>query len=302
MKIFQPITLDDTTVISNNIAELYDPWSSTENYVVGPPASVVVHNKREYEAIQDHSNVEPGVALTTDSCWLDLGTSNKYKLFDQSITSQSVNNDSIVLLMSYPGRVDSLAVFNIVAQSIQLEMNDVPGGGLAYNSGVISLEVGMSGPDWYSYFFDGIEFLDEYAFISQLPVQAGNTVLLRIKNPGCQAKCGAVVLGLSKELGYTQYGSSFGIDDYSLKSTDDYGNTSITERSYSKNADFNLLIENSRIDSLRRILTRYRATPIVYVGSDQYASTIIYGFYDELAVEIAQPTASVYTLSIKGLT
>ena len=56
------------------------------------------------------------------------------------------------------------------------------------------------------------------------------------------------------------------------------------------------------VDEIVNLLAEYRATPIVYIGSDAYASTIVYGFYKDFTVVIAYYLKSICNLEIEGLT
>jgi hypothetical protein len=39
----------------------------------------------------------------------------------------------------------------------------------------------------------------------------------------------------------------------------------------------------------------------VWVGSEEYASMIVYGFYKDFSIEISYPTVSICSLEIEGL-
>ena len=106
--------------------------------------------------------------------------------------------------------------------------------------------------------------------------------------------------GLSREIGGVQYGASVGITDYSVKSQDAFGNYVITQRAFSKRATFNVMVENGLIDELQTLLADLRATPAIYVGSDGYVSTMIYGFYKDFSTVISYPTLSVLSIELEG--
>jgi hypothetical protein len=61
------------------------------------------------------------------------------------------------------------------------------------------------------------------------------------------------------------------------------------------------LIDKNQVDPLFRILALYRATPIIWIGAEEYRSTIIYGWARDWAVEIAYPKHSLLSLEIEGL-
>lgn len=114
--------------------------------------------------------------------------------------------------------------------------------------------------------------------------------------------CGAVIVGLSREIGGTAFGASLGITDFSIKQADDFGNLTVVERAYSKTGDFTVFVANTFVDTLQDLLARLRATPALYIGSDSFASSAIYGFFKEFSVAIPYPDFSVCTIQIEGLT
>ena len=50
------------------------------------------------------------------------------------------------------------------------------------------------------------------------------------------------------------------------------------------------------------MLAAYRAEPMLWIGSEQYASTWVYGFYRDFSVEITFPNQSYLNLGLEGLT
>jgi hypothetical protein len=136
-----------------------------------------------------------------------------------------------------------------------------------------------------------------------LPPIANLTVTITLNGAATDLiGCGGIVVGLGQELGGTQYGATVGIVDYSRKTKDAWGNWSVFEGAYSDRGSFQLQIDRVAVDSTKAVLAKYRATPIVYVGSDSYDSTIIYGYFKDFSIAIAYATFSVCTLDIEGLT
>jgi hypothetical protein len=236
---------------------------------------------------------------TSPTWWLYVSTTNRWKMFDTQITSQTSNADSIAVTMeSNDDRIDSVALFNISAASATLTVTDAVEG-VVYNK-TLSLVSPSGITDWYAYFFEPITRLKDTVF-TEIPPYIGADISLTLSDSGSTVLCGACVVGLSRDVGGTQYGASTGIQDYSIKQKDSFGNYSILERAYNKKATFQVWVENSLIDELQTILASYRATPTVYVGSDDYQSTYIYGFYKDFSTVISYPTVSILNIELEGL-
>ena len=105
------------------------------------------------------------------------------------------------------------------------------------------------------------------------------------------------------ELGETEDKPKISITDYSLKSEDDYGNVTVTERAFSKRVTARVKLEASQTDSVAQILSAYRATPVVWIGADNlYTSLIIYGFVVDWDIIPEAVSFAFLSLEIEGLT
>jgi hypothetical protein len=135
-----------------------------------------------------------------------------------------------------------------------------------------------------------------------MPAYASPIVNVTLNAPGEQVKCGALLLGPFAEVGDTQFGATVGIQDFSVKQPDDFGNYFIVQRAFRKRAAFTVMIDAVRVDTLQQLLASLRATPAIYIGADNYASTAVYGFFKDFTIEIAYVKESVCTIEIEGLT
>jgi hypothetical protein len=99
-----------------------------------------------------------------------------------------------------------------------------------------------------------------------------------------------------------QYGARVGIQDYSRKEKNDFGDTVLVERAFAKRANFDLILEKFETDQLQNFLAEIRATNALWIGSDEYESTIVFGFYKSFDILISYPTRSDCSLEIEGLT
>jgi len=135
-----------------------------------------------------------------------------------------------------------------------------------------------------------------------LPAYTNARLIVILTAPGENVQCGELIFGQKLEFGDTEYGARTGIKDYSVKQRDDFGNFTVVERNYSKRATFMVVMDNAYIDYLQKLLADFRATPIVYIGSDGYTSTHVLGFYIDFSVEIAYPTTSLCSIEVESLT
>lgn len=300
MRLIRPVAVIDAVLVDSNVPESEPVYSGAATYakdaVVRGNTTDTAH--RTFKSLIASNTGQP---LTDDTKWLETGATNRWMMFDGSVQSQTTNANSIEVELQSPMRVDSVALLNLDAASVTVTMTDAIDGevfdetySLVSPSGII---------DWYSYFFEPIERLSDI-LVTGLPPYANAVVAVSLDDAGGTARCGALVFGQSREIGATQYGASVGILDYSRKERDAFGNFVVVERAFANRADFTVWVEKGLTDQVKNLLSGYRATPIVYVGSEdpQYASTIVYGFFRDFSLELSYPTHSICSLSIEGLT
>jgi hypothetical protein len=236
--------------------------------------------------------------LKTDPNWQLVSATNRHKMFDLKSTSQTYNEGSISVRVVGVGFIDSVAALNIEGKSIQINVrdaNDI----LLYTikKSLVSVE-GIYDP--YTYFFSPIDYITDFV-VTDLPIIAGGRYRVVIESPSGIAKCGSLLIGKLINIGETEYGMRIGIQDYSVKTADEFGDFTITERSYSKEMTLTTFVRNELVNSLANNFNKLRATPLVWIGSDQFSASFIYGFYKDYGVVVQYPTHSVVQLEIEGL-
>jgi hypothetical protein len=299
MKIVQPITIDDAALLSTNVAEvLYPNWDEGYLYPKGYRVHVVGPDLHEvYESLVDN-NVGNAPATSPEK-WVYVSVTNPWLMFDKSVTSQTAYQDSIEVSIQAKGRVPCLTLLNVSALEVHVTMTDAVAG-LVYDK-THSLVSDRGVRNWYDYFFTPITRLTDLV-ITDMPLYASPIVNVALSAPGEEVRCGTLILGPITYAGETEYGASVGIQDFSRKERDEFGNYSIVERAYSKRGTFTVIVDAARVDTLQQFLAPLRATPALYIGADSYTSTAIYGFYKDSQIQIAYPTESVLDIEIEGLT
>jgi hypothetical protein len=302
MKIVRPVTILDAHLVSSSVPENdYAAWDSGTTYGLGDTVIYVAADTHwVVESLQAGNTAHTPTGASADTWWLLVGNTNRWDMFDGMVQSQTSAADEIaVTLTSTVARVDSVALFNIDCAEARVTVTNATDG-VVYDE-TVSMVSPSGITDWYAYFFEPITRITDYVF-TELPPYLSSEIDVTLTDTGGTAKCGACVIGLSREIGGTQYGAQTGIQDYSIKQQDDFGNYSILERAYNKRAVFQIMVENGLIDELQIILAGYRATPVIYVGTDLYASTMIYGYYKDFSVVISYPTVSILSIELEGLT
>jgi len=198
------------------------------------------------------------------------------------------------------GRIESVALLNISASEVTIKFEDSIDGIIYNETFNMTSDSGIS--DWWAYFFEPIVRGKNLVVTGAVALYSNPTITITATDSGENVLIGTLIIGASKEIGYTQYGANVGIRDYSVKTTDVFGNYTILERAYSKTANFTVWIEASKVDVTHDLLSSYRATAILYLGSDSYQSSWIYGFYQDFDIVLSRPTTAMLNIKVEGLT
>lgn len=237
--------------------------------------------------------------VTNSTYWGRADSTNRWRMHDSNSASQTVNTTSIVNVYAVEGYTNAALFGNIDCSSIRVVMTDDIDGDV-YDETVSG--VSPSGiQDWYAYFTEPIVRKTDILF-NDLPLYANTTITVTISGgAGNTVYCGLCYIGNLLTIGGTQYGMTLGIQDYSVKSQDDWGNYSITERAYSRKMTALVKVDNDYVAALHSVLSKYRATPVVYIGSDSYEPSYVFGFYKDFNIEIPHPAYSLCSIEIEGL-
>ena len=297
MRVVRPAIITQDTLTSN-VPETYPAYDPAATYATGDQVIVAgVSLTTVYKSLQD-GNIGNTPADHPD-WWQDRGASNRWAMFDQYVSSQTTNPENIEVSVVIPTRVDSVALLNTNASTVEVRMTD-PEYGVVYDK-TFDLVDNMGINDWYRYFYEPIQRVNDL-ILTDLPLAPNSTIDISMSAPGNTVACGTCIIGQQKELGDTQYGAQVGIEDYSIKTRDPWGNFTIQERAFSDTGNFTIYLPNQQTDSLKAFLESVRATPMLWLGTDDYESTTIYGFYKNFSITLRYVRMSVCTLEIEGLT
>lgn len=298
MKVIRPITITSSKVLSSTAVEQYPSWSNATTYGLGDR---VVYGDDVYESlISANTGKTPN---TNKESWLDLGANNRMSMFDNQVNTQTIATESLIVTFQPGAPFNSLVFLNIVGNTIKVTVRDGVGGIVVYEK---TLNLGNNSVaiiDWYTYFFEDFDFVTDAVF-SDIPPYLNGVVEVEITGGvGNTVAIGSTCVGTELYLGDTQYGLNYGIRDYSIKETDDFGNTRFVERAFSKRMSPTLMVDNARLNYISKALQSLRATPTVYIAVDdpKFQGTIVYGFLKDWNVEISYPNHSMLSIEVDGL-
>ena len=300
-KIVRPITITDAMITSHSVTEAdATEWTSGAAFTAGQ--TCMVTTTANGAATATHGVYTAQGSTTGDDPTTDDGTNwvltrytNAWKMFDPEYQTQTVNADTIELdiVLGSGNQANTLTLLNVEAASVRVQQTTT-----GYDRTITLVRHDV--PDWYDWFFELPVRTGEVVF-SYIPPAPTETLTVTIDNTGGNAKCGVMVLGKFRILGATQWEASRTINDYSQTSEAVDGSVTLVQGAYSKRLNMEFRIDTGMESEITRILEQYRATELVFIGSEDYSMTIIYGFLGSWAVPISETGRPAY-VEIKGLT
>lgn len=302
ISIIQPETITDSILTASNLSENdYSAWSSGTTYALGARV-ILTSTHKIYESLQaSNLNKNP---VTETTWWIEVSPTNKWKCFDTSSTTQTVATGISPPVISYDfifnKAINSIAFLNVTGcNTISIVMDD-PTYGIVYNE-EISLARTQLSSDWWAWFFGTRREGNQYVALD-LPTYPYATISVVLSGT-TDLGVGIIMFGQQNNFSIgMKYGARVGIQDYSRKETNDFGDTVFVERAFAKRATYEVMLDNDELDTFQKYLASVRATPCLWVGSNEFESTTVFGFYKNFDILLNYAIHSDCSLDIEGLT
>ena len=298
MRVIKSVVTTDTVLTSSNIPEdEYPTWVASVSYNA---SDRVIYKHKIYEAILSNSSATtPDLDQTN---WLSLGSTNRYRMFDNVVSNVSSRTGGIQFTLTPNEVVNGIAFLNLNATTIRVVVTD-PIVGVVYDE-IKELTGSSEVTDYYSYFFAPLVDLNnlKLAVFLDLPSNYPTaSISVTISSGVGLAEVGEVVYGVQTTVGRTNYGTAIGIKSYSRKETDEFGNISVVKRKNSKYAEYDIDIDNRFLASVQRFFSDIDTVPCLFIGNPDMEELIVYGFYNDFKATISFPTVSKCNLRVEGL-
>lgn len=297
--VLEPLQVVDSMLIATDVPEAdYGVWSSGTTYAVGQRCILTTGVHKVYESLVA-ANINHPPATSPDQ-WAVVGPTNRWALFDRSNSTQTVKPSSMSFQLRPPGSINTLALLNLTgATSVRVRMIHATYGTVydkTYSLASLPADTG-----WWSWFFDA-RTAPSLMLALDLPGLQGCDLYVDITGT-TELAVGVLLIGQARGFGMGMLsGAKAGIQDYSRKETDDFGNTVLVQRAFAKRLDLSVPILAEQTDDVADLLARLRATPCLWVGLSSRGITVLYGFYKEFEIVLTNGRISECSLQLEGLT
>ena len=311
MEIVKPKPIE--LLYSNIPADTHDEYDNTATYSLDDIVKVSYESDGTtartpvelYKSLQD-SNVGNYPPDNPD-LWENLGATNRWKMFDIYTNTQSVYNSKIEIVIK-ASNCSAFALLNMRAHKLTFEYYN--GDYTDSNNLIETKEIDLNLPinNWYDYFFSDFHYIQDYYYNGLVLYYNGQLKLIVETTDNTDVKIGTCVIGISTDLGLTQYELNVSMLDFSRKTIDENtGNVFLKQGNWAKKIEADIWLSKEDIDRIYRRLVEIRGMPIIWnfnnvpIQNIRYESLLLFGFFRNFYITIPNSSYSKCSFEIDGI-
>ena len=296
---------------TTNVVEDVPAWNVATAYSPGARVSVTtpslsIAQRGIYEALANTTGESP---QSFPAKWIRVSAAEVDQPFDKVVATgaRAVAGNITYSLQSQTTQSDTVILYVDNVVSARVRVIEHLTSNVIYDQTINLADTSLIVDAW-TYFFGRVDLFSSCIF-EGVPAFARNTIEVTLERQSPDSttpfpEAREIVIGQSLNIGNLTSGGRVGIEDFSRKERDTFGNFNVIQRAYSDFADFGLILRGNEVDTVRRRLAALRATPCVYhAGQENVGRGLIaFGFFKDLAIEFTSGPIATCTLSIEGLT
>jgi len=273
-----PATITDANILANSVAEAdYPLWDIGATYGLGDYVMVVdvdIHKVfRSVLAGNTGHNPLEEADINNPVYWAFVGATNKYKMFDDYISTQTVADEVISFTLGGLGQVNTFALFGLSGQSITLEIRDEDGTFISSETrDLISYSSFGSFYDWLFTPF----LVATFVVFENIPPYYNARFNVTVTGAG-QVGIGAVLPAYGYQFGSITRDSTVDQKDYSLK-TELTPGVFVFEKGVTVIlGEMEFFFDVNKFDLLNNLIKQQAGIPTLVIGNSRYETLTQYG-------------------------
>jgi hypothetical protein len=273
--------LDPTDVIGagpglvySNVAIAEAPYNPGATYAKG----ALVYDAATRKVFQSLIDGNVGKALTDTTAWTPQLATNRWRMFDKAVNSQTSAPDLLVVAVKPGQLVNTVGLLNVSGSRVTLYQ---PDSGYLQSKTLARHDV----LNWYDFWYEDPIWEGDVVFDAVPPYPNASFVII-VENPGGQAAIGCAIFGKSRTIGQTAWGFNGGVLSYSTSGTDTFGNVNLVKRDNSKVLNFEVYIPKGLESAIYRFLSDVTDVEMMIIGVEDYSMTYSYGFLGQWNVVV----------------
>lgn len=249
-------------------------------------ASLTTHRCYESLTAGNLGNPYPIPPLDINEWWMDVGSTNKWAMFDLNANTQTVLASPLTVVIAPGVRVNTLGLRGMVGESVVISATSVTGGpGTVYGPETKDL-VTREVFDALTYYFEPASTRPSTT-VFDLPLVTDLNITVTISTASGNVKCGAVVTGTYIYLGtLTQNPENDGLN-FSTIDRDTFGTAKLVPRRTAPTLSGTIKCPSYRVNKVMDVRNTLNAIPALWTGiddpdSDWFDVLSILGVYTKL--------------------
>jgi len=297
VKILVPIDITDAVLDSTNVSE--NPpadWNAATAYAEGD----LVVRPLLHQIFRRNAAGTTATAPELDAVnWTLRGASNPWAMFDNKNSTQTENDDEIIIEITPGTIVNGLYLANVDALEITVSGTD-PVAGTILEPTDYRMQAPSQKASWWWYFFGGIRY--KRSVYIPLPSYRNATFTVTISRPGGVAKVGNLVIGKVYSYGEgIEYGGGGGIISYSTNQTNVFGERELVARGYSNKAQCNIWVPSSEADYFMDLMISLRDKVCLYIFTEKFQFMQVLGFMKNCEPVISYEDTVIFNSQVEGI-
>lgn len=290
--IYDPFTVDETSLTATNLTESTSEWDSGTTYSANDEVHVLSTRMVYVSAIDGNTGNDP---VTSDAAtWIIKGAMNKWAAFDAYVSNPATRAGSITYSITVDEVVTGVSFFSLNADSVTITVSKGDQS-TEYNADIA--EYGYIAGSWYNWFTGGRQKSTEFTFSNIAYYGVGTVIDIEITSAGT-ASVGQIVLGRAHELGKVVAGVDLRTQSFTRYQEDEFGNLLLVKRPSVTLYDLNISTDTGNVSRTQKLVKSLEGVPTVFIGSENpELGLIVFG-----VLISAQPTIPHHNMHTTKIT
>ena len=295
--ILRPVTVTDAMLVSSNVPETDEAaWNADTTYAVG---ALVMRKHAVYENSEADNKSKP--PEDNPKLWVRVRATNRWRVFDRTNSSRTAKSGTISYVFASGGVAPMVTALDLVnCNHIRVRLID-PVYGTVYDKSIYPGPTPVQ-PDWWEWFFGDWGGGQTIVIFDDIP-SFPNAQLHVDFIGGTDLAVGQLLFGSPRTWGLEQgilQGARVGRQIYSRRQVNDFGDIELVKRPSAKRSSFKVVLRAGEVDALQAFLDEIDAELCLFIGSQRFESTVIFGIFQSADVVLSSYSYSNLDIEVLG--
>lgn len=295
MQIVRPKSYSFSDVVTSIVEDEAPFWDVAATYSLGDE---VIRDHRVFvSAIDGNLAIDP---LLEDQSligvrWVQKSYTNAFQFMDGALSNRSLGVGSIVVTISNLSGVDTLVVFGLTGQFIDVVARSLSG------ATVFTLSQNISGREvsnWFDWFFKPFGDYSDKLVATGMP---SNVAEIEITLTGGSVAMGEVVVGDVIDIGKSLFGAQGEAISYSKLNYNAYGVAMTVKGPVRNEMRYPVMASRERFQVIKPLMDRLQGELVAAIGAVDRPSTIHLGLLGTVRWTESLPDHYEYSFVLRGV-